>query len=220
MITIAMNKKDITDEFDGDIMNIIPVDRKKINTSSIYGDFKKERERKDDKESDNFIRYCEYMGIHMKEYQKEMVKMLMYRGSVIDRNSRLLSSESLSCLFPRGYGNILSNIYFDEFNPYVGSDSTVLIPINPTPSGFMFIFHALYDGLFGNYICFSHEIGSSLSDAAILRLFRRELKFKYKMTIRERIELDIKALICDCMIKNVMIDKNKRRHDKDYLYLD
>ena len=40
------------------------------------------------------------------------------------------------------------------------------------------------------------------------------------MTIRERIELDIKALICDCMIKNVKIDKNKRRHDKDYLYLD
>ena len=220
MITIAMNKKDITDEFDGDVMNIIPVDRKKINTSSIYGEFKKERERKDDKESDNFIRYCEYMGIHMKEYQKEMVKMLMHRGSVIDRNSRLLSSEYLSCLIPRGYGNGLSNIYFDEFNPYVGSDSTVLIPINPTPSGFMFIFRALYDGLFGNYTCFSHQIGSSLSDAAILRLFRRELKFKYKMTIRERIELDIKALICDCMIKNVMIDKNKRRHDKDYLYLD
>ena len=220
MITISMNKKDRADECDGDVMNIVPVDRKKINTSSIYVEFKKERERKDDKESDNFIRYCEYMGIHMKEYQKEMVKMLMHRGSLIDRNSRLLSTESLSCLFPRGYGNRLSNIYFDEFNPYVGSDSTVLIPINPTPSGFMFIFHVLYDGLFGNYICFSHEIGSSLSDAAILRLFRRELKFKYKMTIRERIELDIKALICDCMIKCVMIDKNKRRHDKDYLYLD
>ena len=215
MITIAMNKKDITDEFDGDVMNIIPVDRKKINTSSIYGEFKKERERKDDKESDNFIRYCEYMGIHMKEYQKEMVKMLMHRGSVIDRNSRLLSSESLSCLISRGYGNILSNIYFDEFNPYVGSDSTVLIPINPTPSGFMFIFRALYDGLFGNYTCFSHEIGSSLSDAAILRLFRRELKFKYKMTNRKRIEHNIKTLICDSIIKSKMIDKNKRRHDKE-----
>ena len=48
MITISMNKKDITDEFDGDIMNIIPVDQKKINTSSIYGEFKKERERKEE----------------------------------------------------------------------------------------------------------------------------------------------------------------------------
>ena len=215
---LSTKKNSITDDFEGDLMCILPKIEKEINTSSIYGEFKKERERKDDKESDNFIRYCEYMGIHMKEYQKEMVKMLMHRGSVIDRNSRLLSSESLSFLISRGYGNGLSNIYFDEFNPYVGSDSTVLIPINPTPSGFMFIFRALYDGLFGNYTCFSHEIGSSLSDAAILRLFRRELKFKYKMTIRERIELDIKALICDCMIKNVMIDKNKRRHDKDYLY--
>ena len=58
------------DSFDGDIMNVVSMSTKKVNVSSVYGEFRKPKEhpKEHTKEQDaeSFIRYLEFIGVALR----------------------------------------------------------------------------------------------------------------------------------------------------------
>ena len=56
--------------YDGDIMNVVSMSTKKVNVSSVYGEFRKPKEhpKEHTKEQDaeSFIRYLEFIGVDLR----------------------------------------------------------------------------------------------------------------------------------------------------------
>lgn len=113
-----------------------------------------------------------------------MIKVLVERGEIIDRNSRHFTFKPKR--YDLGKGIVLPTVYFDEFDPYK---------------------------LIGNYACFYHDISSSLLNGVLTKLVISEMKFKRKMSITERIKLDMEAIIYNIMIKSRTFYKPKKNYD-------
>lgn len=210
-----LGRESKVDSFDGDIMNVVSMPTKKINVNSVYGEFrnppKHPNEHTKEQDAESFIRYLEFIGIELKLYQKEMIKVLVERGEIIDRNSRHFTFKPEQ--YDLGKGIVLPTVYFDEFDPFISTDPYLHMVRPSKPNLYMFITNSFHNKLIGNYACFYHDISSSLLNDTLTELFILEMKFKRKMSITERIKLDIVTIIRNSMIKSMAFFKPKKNYD-------
>lgn len=214
---LSTKKNSITDDFEGDLMCILPKIEKKINISSIYGEFKKQDKYErpvhtKEKDAEDFIKYLELIGIDLKLYQKEMIKLVIQRGAIIDRNSRYFT------FIPKRHnycsGLLLSDLYCGESYPYINSDPKIKFSgISLKPNDNDFIQNCIIHMSIGNFSCFYNKVSFDLSDATLSKLFIKELRFKQKMSIKERIDLDIEAIVFNSIVTHLTSNKNKKNYD-------